>query len=126
MDCTHRSLKFPSCATFCEPWYVAPTADGNGYFNEKYYIILDVGIFTRSPPLDIVTAASHVFAKTQIHMSASINYASSSTYQPRDVKIGFPSQCQTKKSSPPQRPTGSVASMKIATISTKFLSTTKA
>ena len=30
-------LKFPFYATLCEPWCVAPTADGTGNFNEKYY-----------------------------------------------------------------------------------------
>ncbi|MDO4568932.1 MAG: glycosyltransferase family 4 protein [Planctomycetia bacterium] len=34
---THRRLKFPFCATFCEPWCQAPTADGTGNFNAKYY-----------------------------------------------------------------------------------------
>ncbi|MDO4570481.1 MAG: hypothetical protein Q4D38_08865, partial [Planctomycetia bacterium] len=50
---THRPLKFPSCATFCEPWCVAPTADGTGNFNEKYYNY-QTGIFNgflmRQPP----------------------------------------------------------------------------
>ena len=35
---THRRLKYPFCATLCEPWCVAPTADGTGNFNAKYYI----------------------------------------------------------------------------------------
>ncbi|MDO4570925.1 MAG: hypothetical protein Q4D38_11105 [Planctomycetia bacterium] len=34
---TRSPLKFPFCATLCEPWCVAPTADGTGNFNEKYY-----------------------------------------------------------------------------------------
>ncbi|MDO4571086.1 MAG: ADP-ribosylglycohydrolase family protein, partial [Planctomycetia bacterium] len=36
---TRSPLKFPFYATFCEPWCVAPTADGTGNFNEKYYRI---------------------------------------------------------------------------------------
>ncbi|MDO4570594.1 MAG: hypothetical protein Q4D38_09445 [Planctomycetia bacterium] len=28
----YRALEFP----FCEPWCVAPTADGTGNFNAKY------------------------------------------------------------------------------------------
>ncbi|MDO4570685.1 MAG: hypothetical protein Q4D38_09900 [Planctomycetia bacterium] len=31
------SFKIPFFATFCEPWCVAPTADGTGNFNGKYY-----------------------------------------------------------------------------------------
>ncbi|MDO4571449.1 MAG: hypothetical protein Q4D38_13775, partial [Planctomycetia bacterium] len=29
--------KFPFCATLCESWCVAPTANGTGNFNAKYY-----------------------------------------------------------------------------------------
>ena len=36
---TLSPLKFPFYATLCEPWCVAPTADGTGNFNEKYYKI---------------------------------------------------------------------------------------
>ncbi|MDO4569803.1 MAG: hypothetical protein Q4D38_05420 [Planctomycetia bacterium] len=35
---THCALKFLFCAMFCDPWCVAPTADGTGNFNVKYYI----------------------------------------------------------------------------------------
>ncbi|MDO4571155.1 MAG: hypothetical protein Q4D38_12270 [Planctomycetia bacterium] len=34
---TRSPLKFPFYATLCEPWCVAPTADGTGNFNAKYY-----------------------------------------------------------------------------------------
>ena len=57
-------FKIPVFAMLCEPWCEAPTADGTGNFNAKYYKVLQINILPTAISVLFYSSAPASFPHT--------------------------------------------------------------